>query len=54
MPRKTVKTFAVVRSSYLDDSAIKLNIYQVPITYKNTLLQLNACNQVAMTKTNLL
>ena len=51
MPRKTVNTFAIVKILLLDDSAIKLSIYQVPIIYKNTLLQFNACNQVAMAKT---
>lgn len=34
-----------------NDSAIKLNIHQVPTIDKNTLLQLNVDNQVAMTKT---
>lgn len=35
----------------LDDSVITLNIYQIPIIYKNTLPQFNVYNQVVMTKT---
>ena len=50
MPRKTVKIFATIKMLLLDDSVIKLNIHQVPIIYKNTLLQFNVYNQVVMTK----